>query len=239
MVEQKQKFSYLTLFFATLTLSAFTIGGGYVIVPLMRKRFVEEYGWIDEDEMLDLVAIAQSGPGPIAVNASILIGYRVSGLMGALVSTLGTALPPLFILSVVSIFYEQFATSGIVASALAFMRVGVAAVIADVVIKMGGNVLKSRNMWLTLIMVSAFVANWWLAINVVFIIIASGVVGALLLIARERKEAKEEAAKADIQDMQVAQGQVEMQVEQAEAEAQVDAQAPAEQNSTEEDGNNV
>lgn len=186
------KISLFKLFTATLTLSAFTIGGGYVIVPLMRKRFVEEYGWIDENEMLDLVAIAQSGPGPIAVNASILVGYRIAGLVGALVSTLGTALPPLIILSVISLFYTAFAASGLVASALAAMRVGVAAVIADVVIKMGSDVLKKKDYILTAIMFAAFVANWWLGVNVVLIILASGAMGVLLTKLRENKEKKED-----------------------------------------------
>ena len=184
------KISLFKLFTATLTLSAFTIGGGYVIVPLMRKRFVEEYGWIDENEMLDLVAIAQSGPGPIAVNASILVGYRIAGLAGALVSTLGTALPPLIILSVISLFYTAFAASGLVASALAAMRVGVAAVIADVVIKMGSDVLKKKDYILTAIMFAAFAANWWLGVNVVLIILTSGAAGVLLTKLRENKENK-------------------------------------------------
>ena len=80
----QKKNCYLTLFLSTLKLSAFTFGGGYVIVPLMRRRFVEDLHWIDENEMIDLIAIAQSSPGPIAVNASIIIGYRVAGVLGAL-----------------------------------------------------------------------------------------------------------------------------------------------------------
>jgi len=73
---------YWTLFYSTFSLSAFTIGGGYVIVPLMRKKFVEELDWIDEEEMLNLVAISQSAPGPIAVNTSIMVGYRLAGVRG-------------------------------------------------------------------------------------------------------------------------------------------------------------
>ena len=177
------------LFLATLTLSAFTIGGGYVIVPLMRKRFVEEYGWIEENEMLDLVAIAQSGPGPIAVNASILVGYRVLGIAGALAATLGTALPPLCILSVVSMFYTAFAASGLVAAVLATMRVGVAAIITDVVIKMGSDVLKKKDFLLTSVMLIAFAADWHFGINVVFIILASGIFGVLLTLFKEGRNA--------------------------------------------------
>ena len=81
---------YRKLFTSTFYLSAFTFGGGYVIIPLMRKKFVEQFHWIEETEMLDLTAIAQSAPGPIAVNASSLIGYRLAGFAGAMVSTLGT-----------------------------------------------------------------------------------------------------------------------------------------------------
>ena len=97
-------------------LSAFTFGGGYVIVPLMRKKFVEEYRWIEEKEMLDLVAIGQSAPGPIAVNTSILVGYRLAGVPGAFFTILGTVLPPLIIISVISLFYTAFRESPAVAA---------------------------------------------------------------------------------------------------------------------------
>lgn len=80
---------YKKLFFSTFKLSACTFGGGFVIIPLMRKEFVEKLGWIEEDEMLDLTAIAQSAPGAIAVNASILIGYHVAGFPGAMLTVLG------------------------------------------------------------------------------------------------------------------------------------------------------
>ena len=100
---------YRKLFTSTFYLSAFTFGGGYVIVPLMRKEFVEKLKWIDEKEMMDMVAIAQSSPGALAVNASVIIGYRCGGILGALITVFGTILPPLIILSVISYFYEAFA----------------------------------------------------------------------------------------------------------------------------------
>lgn len=80
----KKKSALWTLFFSTLYLSAFTFGGGYVIVSLMKKKFVDEYHWIEEDEMRDLIAIAQSAPGAIAVNGAIVVGYKLAGLPGAL-----------------------------------------------------------------------------------------------------------------------------------------------------------
>ena len=80
----KKKSALWTLFFSTLYLSAFTFGGGYVIASLMKKKFVDEYHWIEEDEMLDLIAIAQSAPGAIAVNGAIVVGYKLAGLPGVL-----------------------------------------------------------------------------------------------------------------------------------------------------------
>ena len=102
------------LFISTLYLSAFTFGGGYVIITLMKKKFVDEYHWIDEEEMLDLVAIAQSAPGPIAVNGAIVIGYKLAGVPGLLVSILGTVTPPFVILSIVSLFYTSSRQSSMI-----------------------------------------------------------------------------------------------------------------------------
>ena len=89
-------------FTLTFYLSAVTFGGGFVIIPLMKKKFSDDLKWIEKDELLNLVAIAQSAPGSVAVNSSILIGYRVCGVLGALITILGTVLPPLIILSTIS-----------------------------------------------------------------------------------------------------------------------------------------
>lgn len=171
--------TYLTLFLSTLQLSAFTFGGGFVIVPLMRKRFVETLGWIDEQEMLDLTAIAQSSPGPIAVNASILVGYRVAGAAGALLTVLGTVLPPLVIISVISLFYAAFRDNAVVSMAMSGMLAGVAAVICDVVLTMAAGVLKLKRALPVLILAGAFIANRYLKVNIVLIILVCGTLGAL------------------------------------------------------------
>ena len=109
---------YLKLFTSTFYLSTFTFGGGFVIIPLMKKKFVDDLHWIEEEEMLNLTAIAQSSPGAVAVNASILLGYQVAGILGALVSILGTVLPPLIILSIISLFYTAFRNNIVVNSVL-------------------------------------------------------------------------------------------------------------------------
>lgn len=160
-----------SLFLSMLYLSAFTFGGGYVIVTLMKKKFVDKYHWISEKEMLEITAIAQSAPGAIAVNGAIILGYRIAGMAGAAVSVLGTILPPIVILSLISLFYDFFRDNIIVSQVLAGMQAGVAAVIADVVIEMGSNVIKEKNVLSILIMFLVFTASYILKINVIYIIL--------------------------------------------------------------------
>lgn len=182
----------LQLFVSTFYISAFTFGGGYVIIPLMKKKFADELHWIDDEEMLNMAAIAQSSPGAVAVNASILVGYRVAGVVGAAISILGTVLPPLIIISVISLFYTAFRTNAIVAAVLKGMQSGVAAVVADVVCNLGGKIVKDKDILSILVMILAFVANYILGVNVILIILACGVVGAMrtLLIHGKKEGAK-------------------------------------------------
>ena len=100
--------TFTKLFLSAFQLSACTFGGGFVMIPLMQKKFVDELHWIEEQEMMDLTAIAQSSPGAIAVNASILVGYHVAGVFGALITVLGTVLPPLIIISIISFSILHF-----------------------------------------------------------------------------------------------------------------------------------
>ena len=186
----ERKKPYLQLFVSTLTLSAFTFGGGFVIVSLMKKKFVDELRWIDEEDMLNLIAIAQASPGAIAVNASILVGYRIAGFPGALVSILGTILPPLVIISVISLFYEAFKSNEYVAAALRGMQAGVAAIIGDVVLSLGNNVRKTKDILAILIIPVAFAAVFFGKVNVVYVILGSAAIGMARGLFR-RKEGKE------------------------------------------------
>lgn len=184
--------TYLKLFTSTFYLSAFTFGGGFVMIPLMKQKFVDDLKWLEEEEMLDLAAIAQSSPGAIAVNAAILLGYRVAGSPGAAVSILGTVIPPLVTLSLISLVYTAFRDNKIVSAVLKGMQAGVAAVIANVVIDMGGDVIKSRKIIAILTMIIAFVAVFAFKVNVIYIILICGVIGAVqafITVRRERKGA--------------------------------------------------
>lgn len=178
---------YKQLFLSTFKLSACTFGGGFVIIPLMRKRFVEELGWIKEQEMLDLTAIAQSSPGSIAVNASILVGYHVAGVSGALLGVLSAVLPPLIIISVISMFYQAFRDNAVVNMAMAGMLCGVAAVIFDVVINMVRGVLRQRRVLPALVLLISFLAVRCFDVNIMLVILICGGIGALDTLRREKK----------------------------------------------------
>ena len=171
---------YWTLFFYTLKISAFTFGGGYVIVSLMKKQFVDKLGWISEKEMLDFTAIAQSSPGAIAVNASILVGYKVAGAMGALIAILGTVLPPLILLTAISFVYTQFMAIAAIRYIMLGMQAGVAAVICDVVWSLGVSVWKESRWIAILTAVAAFVLVAFLSVNVMLIVLVCIVFGILL-----------------------------------------------------------
>lgn len=167
------------IIFSTFKLSACTFGGGFVIIPLMRKEFVEKLGWIEEDEMLDLTAIAQSAPGAIAVNASILVGYHVAGFPGAMLTVLGTVLPPLIIISIISMFYKAFRDNAIVNMAMTGMLCGVAAVICDVVINMAKTIFQKKRILPVIVMLGSFVAVRFFSVNIIIIILVCGVIGAV------------------------------------------------------------
>ena len=177
------------LFRTTLCISAFTFGGGFVIVTFMKRKFVDELHWLEEQEMLDLTALAQSAPGAIAVNAAILVGWKVAGFAGMLTAVLGTILPPMAVLTLVSLFYRAFADNPYVRLTLAGMKAGVAAVILDVVYTLGRSVWMQRSVRAVLVMAAAFCATFFFHINVVFIILAAALTGVGAELWKRRKEA--------------------------------------------------
>ena len=176
-----------TLFTSMLYISAFTFGGGFVIVTFMKKKFVDELHWINEDEMLDMTALAQSAPGAIAVNAAILVGRRVAGFTGMIVSVLGTIIPPITILAVISLFYKAFATNPWVAAVLGGMQAGVAAVICDGVWNLGAKVVKEKSAMSIAIMAGAFIATAFFKVNVIVIILCAAALGVIRLLVERGK----------------------------------------------------
>lgn len=182
---------YWTLFSSTFLLSAFTFGGGYVIVPLMKKKFVDQLKWIEEEEMLNMIAIAQSSPGAIAVNAAIMVGYKMAGLFGAVMATLGTVIPPLITLTIISLFYYEFRDNQYISALLKGMQAGIAAIITDVVFGLSKNIVKKKQFLSIFMMAAAFVAVFFFDVNVIIVILISGLIGALSAMFQSKREGRD------------------------------------------------
>lgn len=181
---------YWKLFTITLTLSACTFGGGFVIISMMKQKFVQKLQWLGDDEMLDMTAIAQSSPGALGVNIAIVVGYRLKRFWGAVVSTLGAVIPPLVIISVISVFYNQFKDNSVIAIALQVMRAGVAAVIFDVVIDLAKNIIKTKSVLWICLMIAAFVATCFFKVSAIIIILICGLIGLAHVKAEDVKEGR-------------------------------------------------
>lgn len=176
------------LLLGTMYVSAFTFGGGFVIVTFLKRKFVDELHWLTEQQMLDITALAQSSPGAIAVNAAILIGWQTAGFAGMVTAVLGTIFPPMAILMVIYFCYDAFAANRYVALMLRGMQAGVAAVILNVVLDLGQSVAKEKNVLSWVIMIAAFLAAWALGINVIFIILAAALAGIIRVLWLGRRE---------------------------------------------------
>lgn len=182
----------LTLFVNSFIISACTFGGGFVIVTLMKRKYVDELHWLDEQEMLDYTALAQASPGAIAVNAAVLVGWKIGGLPGMLLSVIGTILPPMLILAAIAFFYAAFAANRFVSLALRGMQAGVAAVIFDVVLSLGGQVFKGEKAFNAVLLAAAFGLSFFANVNVVYLILAAAVIGVIKALAlKKRREAQE------------------------------------------------
>lgn len=177
----KEPFSYRKLFISTFLISAFTVGGGFVLIPLMKAKFVDEYGWLKENEALDLVSIAQSAPGVMACNSSIIMGYRMGGFLGSVTALLATVLPPLITLTIISYFYDAVASNPYVRMFLKGMQCGVTAILINVVLDLVIKQIKKKLALPLIIMAGAFIAAVVFKINIMQIIAVVAVIGFLLM----------------------------------------------------------
>ncbi|MCT1401096.1 chromate transporter [Paenibacillus sp. p3-SID867] len=169
MISQRNKLC-IWLLGINMFISAFTFGGGYVVVPMIRKYFVFRRKLFSEDELVDMAAIAQSSPGAIAINLSTLVGFRVAGVTGAVISCFAAVIPSLVILIFISMFYIAFAANPLITAVLKGMQAGVAALIVDFVVDMSCMVIKERSLPLILMIPTAFLANFIFEINVAIIL---------------------------------------------------------------------
>ena len=162
-------------------ISAFTVGGGFVIIPLLKAKYVDHYKWMSDKEALDLVSVAQSAPGVVAVNAAIIIGYRLAGYTGAALTLLATVLPPLVTLTVISYFYDAFAHNHYVQILLRGMQCGATALIIDVGLNLLQKELKKKLLLPCLIIFGTFIANYFFQVNIMYLILIDAVIGYLWL----------------------------------------------------------
>lgn len=168
-----------SLFGIFFKINMFTFGGGYTIVPVIRDEFATRRRLIDEDVMLDIVAVAQSGPGPMAINTSILTGYKLRGLPGAFTCLLASVCPCFIIISLLYFAYSTVSHNPWVRSALSCMSGAISAVLFITVFNMAKNALKKHRIFGSLLFVNAFVLGYFLKINTVYIIIMSALIGLL------------------------------------------------------------
>ncbi len=183
-MKQKLKI-YLELFLTFAKIGLFTFGGGYAMIPLIQKEAGERRHWITEEELLEIVAIAESTPGPIAINAATFIGSRRGGFFGALSATLGMVTPSFAIILLLSFLLKEFQAFKPVAYAFRGIRAGVLALILKALWSMWKQAPKKA--FSCVVMAAAFVCVALLKINVVFVIVGCAAAGLLFSLLAERR----------------------------------------------------
>lgn len=166
---------WFTLFKTFVKIGAFTLGGGYAMIPIIEAEVVDRHKWIDKDEFLDLIAIAQSCPGVFAVNISIFIGYKLRGVRGAICTAMGASLPSFLIILLIAMFFHSFMEVPWIAAMFNGIRPAVVALIAVPTFNLAKSAgISLVNCWIPII--SALLI-WAIGVNPIFIIIAAGVGG--------------------------------------------------------------
>nr|WP_072514559.1 chromate transporter [Ndongobacter massiliensis] len=179
-IQKRPAISLWTLFFTFLKINTFTFGGGYTIVPVIRDEFIQRLKLIDEDEMLDLVALAQSGPGPMAISTSLLTGYRVRGPFGAITCLIASVLPCLVIITLLFYAYEAVSTNPWAQAAFAVMGGVISAVLILTTVDMAKTALRKHRKFGLVLMIASFSSSYFFSVNTALIILFSGLIGLIV-----------------------------------------------------------
>lgn len=171
----------LWLFKTNIIISCLAVGGGYMIIPLIKKPFIDKEKAFSFDELIEMYAIAQSAPGAIAINLSAITGYKIAGLAGAVVSCIAAVLPPLIIISIVAACYQQLINSHMINAALKGMIAAIAAIIIDVVYDMGKNVARTKEVLGLFTAAAVFAAAFIFNINAILLIVVSLIIYTVIL----------------------------------------------------------
>lgn len=175
--------SLLKLFLVMFKIGLFTFGGGYAMIAVIERELVERKKWIEHDEFMDMIAIAESTPGPLAINSATYVGYRIGGILGSVFATLGVVLPSFTIIFIISLFFDKFLALTWVQYAFKGIQACVAYLILSAGIKMFKKLKKTAfNLIMTILTVACFLTLSLLSINFssIFFILAGGVVGVVI-----------------------------------------------------------
>ena len=189
MIVLKEKLKRCWVLFATFfKIGAFTFGGGYAMIPLIQKEVVEEKGWMKDSDILDIIAIAESTPGPIAINSATFVGYKVAGVLGSACATFGVVLPSFIVISLISLVLRQFSEIQAVRFAFRGIRAGVLALIFKALLSMYKSCPKYAYTYV--LMGLALLISAFLDINAIYIIIGCGVFGLICSLIYDRRAKK-------------------------------------------------
>lgn len=178
---------YWSTFSTFFKIGMFTLGGGYAMIPIIEEEVVNKHQWVSKEDILDLIAIAQSCPGVFAINISIFIGYKLRKTRGALVTALGTALPSFLIILAIAIFFHQFEDNKVVAAMFRGIRPAVVALIAVPTFNLAKSAHLNRyTLWIPIV---SALAIWLLGVSPIWIIILAGVGGYLYGLTQKNKKA--------------------------------------------------
>lgn len=179
--------SNFDLFYTIFKINVVTFGGGYTIAPIIMDEFVNKRNLISQEEMLDIIALAQSGPGALAVSTCLLTGYKINGIKGAFICTLGSVLPPLMVITVVYYFYASFQNNLYVRAALRGMSGIISAILIITSINLGRFALKKHPIFSGIVMIGSFIISFLTSINTAIIIFALALIGIVLFGQKEVK----------------------------------------------------
>ncbi|MCF7930352.1 MAG: chromate transporter [Acholeplasmataceae bacterium] len=184
----KKQHNLLELFLTFLKIGALTFGGGYAMMPIMRKEVVERKQWADDDDILKILVISESTPGVLAVNSATFIGYKIAGFKGSLVATLGVVIPSFIIISLISLFIVQFQQLTWVAYAFRGIQAGVAVLIFKAAIKLSKKI--HFDLFAIIILVSSILFALFSEISVIYALMVGAVLGIIYGSLIQLKEVK-------------------------------------------------
>ena len=174
----------LTMFGSFFKIGLFTFGGGYAMVPIIQREVIDHRGWVDRDEFVELLTLAQSAPGPIALNTSVFVGYKMRGYAGALAALLGVVVPAFTVILIVAIYFAQFRENVYVNAAFKGMRPAVVALIVSPIVSLS----RGMGAWKYALAAAVALFVWWSGVSPIWLIIVAAGVGVAIELYNSRKQ---------------------------------------------------